>query len=177
MPVGELYIFNWDGVNGDCFTLYGVSLEDGAIGELLTPPPAKERVSNESRLEPGKRVNTRTPMQFASREVTLPMHLIAPDYATFLSRYRAFMTAITQSAEGIILYYCPYTRSSPQNTNSLKFRLQYLSCTQFAAYDGTLAKFAVRFIERYPSLGVGTAPALTMGTGGTDEEEEEGSES
>jgi len=83
------------------------------------------------------------------------------------------MTAITQSAEGILLYYCPYTRGNPQSADSLKFRLQYLSCTQFAAYDGTLAKFAVRFLERYPTLGVGTAPSITMGTGGTDEEEEE----
>jgi len=165
MPHGQLVIYDWESNQSrDAWDNWGVSLADGSVGNLLAPPAAKERVSNESRLERGKRVSTRTPMQYASREVTLEMHLVAPDHETFVTRYRAFFDAITASAEGIILEYQPYGQT-------LRFRLQYLSCTQFAAYNGTLAKFAVRFIERYPTFGIGSAQTLTINSTNPNEEE------
>ena len=147
MPHGQLNIFNWAGVNGDAFDLFGVSLSDGAVGTLLTPPAAKERVSNESRLENGKRIDIQAPAYVQSRELTLEMHLIANSYEQFLSRWRAFIAAITATGEGIKLRYTVYGQQ-------IEFNLQYLSCTQFAAYDGRLAKFALRFIERNPNNGV-----------------------
>lgn len=140
MPHGELKINNID-----AWDVWGVSLEDGAYGTLLSPPAVKARVENSSRLEKGKRIIP-TETFYDSREVTLEMHLHAPDYATFLSRYRAFLAAIT-GQQGFAMQYKPYGQT-------LYFNMMYLSCTQFAAYNGTLAKFSLRLVEPQPNLGV-----------------------
>lgn len=139
-------IYNWV----DTFNLktdFGISLSDGAVSTLLAPAPAKERISNESRLESGKRIDIYSPTYFQSRELTLEMHLIADTFEQFLSRWRAFLAAITATGEGIRLVYTVYGQS-------LTFDLQYLSCTQFGAYNGQLGKFAVRFVERNPNNGL-----------------------
>ena len=138
-------IYNWVGTY-NLKTDFGISLSDGAVSTLLAPAPAKERISNESRLESGKRIDIYTPTYFQSRELTLEMHLIADTFEQFLSRWRAFLAAITATGEGIRLVYTVYGQS-------LTFDLQYLSATQFAAYNGQLGKFAVRFIERNPNNG------------------------
>lgn len=163
MPHGQLNIFNWAGVNGDAFDLFGVSLSDGAISTLLAPPAAKERVSNESRLENGKRVDIQAPTHFQAREITLEMHLIANTFEEFLSRWRAFLAAITATGQGIKLRYTIYGQQ-------MEFNLQYLSATQFGVYNGQLGKFAVRFIERSPSNGV---VSLTLNNPNDSEEGEE----
>jgi len=163
MPHGQLNIFNWAGVNGDAFDLFGVSLSDGAISTLLAPPAAKDRVSNESRLEDGKRVDIQAPTHFQARELTLEMHLIANTYEEFLSRWRAFLAAITATGQGIKLRYTIYGQQ-------IEFNLQYLSATQFGVYNGQLGKFAVRFIERSPNNG---AVSLTMNNQNDSEEGEE----
>lgn len=162
MPHGQLKIYNWAGVNGDAWDLFGVSLSDGAVGALLAPPALKERVSNESRLENGKRIDTTADTFYQSRELTLEMHLIAPDFQTLLVNERAFFAALQANPQGIILSYIIYGQT-------LRFRLQFLSCTQFAVYNGTLAKFAVRFVERLPMNG---AASLTSGNPNNEEEEQ-----
>lgn len=163
MPRGTCTIFNWT-ASYDIKSTWGVSLSDGAISTLLAPPAAKERVSNSSRLEHGKRVDIRIPTRYEARELTLEMHLIAADYATFLTNYRAFFAALVSSPEGIILTFSIYGQQ-------VKYRLQYLSCTQFAAYDGKLAKFAVRFIERDPSNLGAEVITLNANNGGDGDEE------
>lgn len=162
MPHGQLKIFNWAGVNGDAFDLFGVSLSDGAISTLLAPPAAKDRVSNESRLEDGKRVDIQAPTHFQARELTLEMHLIANTFEEFLARWRAFLAAITATGQGIKLRYTIYGQQ-------IEFNLQYLSATQFGVYNGQLGKFAVRFIERSPNNGV----LLTLNNSNDIEEGEE----
>jgi len=152
-------IYNWV----DTYNLktdFGVSLSDGAVSTLLAPAPAKERISNESRLESGKRIDIYTPTYFQSRELTLEMHLIADTFEQFLARWRAFLAAITATGEGIRLAYTVYGQS-------LTFDLQYLSATQFAAYNGQLGKFAVRFIERNPNNGQPRVNNL-LGDGNTE---------
>lgn len=163
MPHGQLKIFNWAGVNGDAFDLFGVALSDGAISTLLAPPAAKDRVSNESRLEDGKRVDIQAPTHFQAREITLEMHLIANTFGEFLSRWRAFLAAITATGAGIKLRYTIYGQQ-------MDFYLQYLSATQFGVYNGQLGKFAVRFLERSPNNGV---VSLTLDNPNNIEEGEE----
>ena len=149
MPRGTCTIYNWDGnENGhNIKTEFGVSLSDGAISTLLAWADAKERVSNESRLEDGKRTDIMTPTRFAARTISLEMHLIASDFGDLLAKERAFLAALTNSPEGIILLFEIYGQT-------LQYRLQYISCTQFAVYGGTLAKYAVRFEERVPNNGL-----------------------
>lgn len=159
MPAGQLYIYDYTNTY-DAYTTWGVSLSDGALGTLLAPPAAKERISNESRLEDGKRIDNTTQVRYQAREITLEMHMIAPDFSTFLTNYRAFFAALNASPKGIVMQYRPYgTR--------LYYNLKYLSCTQFAAYNGQLAKFAVRFIE--PTPNGGQQMSLTMSNENTDE--------
>lgn len=145
MPRGTCTIYNWDSTY-DLKEDFGISLSDGAIGALLAPPAAKERVNNESRLEDGKRIDIYTDTHFQAREFTLEMHLIADTFEQYMSRWRAFLAAITATGQGVRLTYTIYGQS-------IQFNLQYLSCTQFAVYNGQLGKFAVRFIERQPNNG------------------------
>lgn len=145
MPRGTCTIYNWV-TTYDLKESFGVSLSDGAIGTLLAPPAAKDRVSNESRLEDGRRIDIYTDTHFQARELTLEMHLIADTFEEYISRWRAFLAAITATGQGIRLTYTIYGQS-------MQFDLQYLSCTQFAVYNGQLGKFAVRFIERLPNNG------------------------
>jgi hypothetical protein len=143
MPRGTCTIYN--GTSHNIKNEYGVSLSDGAISTLLAWADTKERITNESRLEDGKRVDEFTPTKFAARTITLEMHLIAPDFATFLAHERAFIAALTASPL-ITLTFAIYG-------STMRFRLRYLSCTQFAVYNGTLGKFAVRFEEPIPNNG------------------------
>lgn len=139
-------IYNWSRTY-NIKTAFGVSLSDGALSALLSPPAAKERISNESRLEDGKRIDIYTPTRFQSRELTLEMHLIADNFQQFLTRWRAFLAALTASPQGIIMTVVAYGQT-------LQYTLQFLSCTQFAQYNGQLGKFAVRFSEQLPTNGV-----------------------
>jgi hypothetical protein len=151
-------IYNWV-ESYNLKTDFGISLSDGAVSTLLAPAPAKERISNESRLESGRRIDIYTPTRFQARELTLEMHLIADTFEQFLNRWRAFLAAITATGQGIRLVYTVYGQS-------LTFDLQYLSATQFAAYNGQLGKFAVRFVERNPNNG---QPQTNNLLGTTDE--------
>lgn len=149
MPHGQLKIYNWDGTGTtyDAFDTWGVSLSDGAISTLLAPPAAKDRVSNESRLEDGRRIDTEAQTRFQAREMTLEMHLIASTYEQFLSRRRAFLQALTASGRGVRIMFV-------YDGQQTQFDVRYLSFTQFAVYGGTLGKFAVRFIEPKPNNGL-----------------------
>ena len=145
MPRGTCTIYNWE-ASYNLKEDFGISLSDGAISTLLAPPAAKERVSNESRLENGKRIDIYADTHFQDRELTLEMHLIADTFEQYIARWRAFLSAITATGQGIRLTYTIYGQA-------IQFDLQYLSCTQFAVYNGTLGKFAVRFVERSPRNG------------------------
>lgn len=158
MPRGICTIYN--GTNHNIKDEFGVSLSDGAISTLLAWPDAKEVVSNESRLENGKRIDTNGAVMFAARTITLEMHLIATDFATFLVNERAFIEALTATPV-VTLAFSIYGQT-------IRYRLRYVSCTQFGVYNGTLGKFAVRFEEPVPSNGM----VATTLIGGTNEGEE-----
>jgi hypothetical protein len=138
MPANQLYI-KQGGTWKDAFTTWGVSFEDGTLSNLLSFPATKQRVSNESRLEHGKRVVNVSP-RVASREISLEMHLIAPDFATFLTRLDSF-TALLEAGDIELR-----TSWRPDTV----YHLQYLSCTQFSHIQG-LAKFILRLEEPNPT--------------------------
>jgi hypothetical protein len=120
-------------------------LSNGALSALLAWPEVKERISNESRLEDGRRIDDTAPVRYQSRTITLEMHIIASSFDDFLTKERAFMHFLSDDPKGIRLeLYGVYGLTF---VNRLTFNLKYLSCTQFGVYNGTLGKFAVRFIE------------------------------
>lgn len=130
MPRGQLYI------NGqDAFQVYGLSLSDGSLSVLMQPAPLKPRVNNSSRLENGAQYIT-TACRIDQREITLEMHIIGTERN--VNQFFGYL----QGGEFVKLR----TSFHP----SVEYKLLYVSCTQFARYDG-LAKFAVRFIEPNPT--------------------------
>ena len=134
MPAGQLYI------NGqDAYTTWGVSLSDGAKAVLMQPVPLKERVSNESRLEHGKRyINTM--LKKDSREFTLEMHMTSKSWNDYLAKYAAWNDMLMSGVLNI----------STSWQNRVVYKCLYVSCAQFAEYGG-LAKFALRLIEPNPN--------------------------
>lgn len=134
MPAGQLYI------NGhDAYTTWGVSLSDGAKAVLMQPVSLKERVSNESRLEHGKRyINTM--LKKDSREFTLEMHMTSKSWSDYLTKYAAWNNLLMGGELNI--------RTSWQS--GVVYKCLYVSCAQFAEYAG-LAKFALRLIEPNPN--------------------------
>jgi hypothetical protein len=138
MPAGQLYIY-YGGQYKDAFTTWGVSLSDGALSNLMAFPPVKGRVSNESRLEHGKRVSNALPRK-ASRDITLEMHMIAPNFSAFLTKYNSFVNVLANGEIRLKTSFQP----------NVVYHLYYISCTQFSQLNG-LAKFSLRLEEPNPN--------------------------
>ena len=127
-------------------TSYGTSLSDGALSALLAPCAVKERITNESRLEKGKRIDTTVEKQYQPRDLTLEMHIIASNLTT-LQQYKTNLINDLSNKEGVRFIVNAYGKT-------FYYTLFYVSCTQFAQYGGTLAKLAIRFTEPQPNDGV-----------------------
>lgn len=131
MPAGVLYI------NGnDAYTTWGISLSDTAVSALITPPALKDRITNESRLEHGRRVINDNPKKMA-REVTLDMHMTAASSTEFLTRYAQFCSVLENGQLNITTAYQP----------NVTYKMLYLSCTQYSEFHRQLAKFSLRLLE------------------------------
>lgn len=129
-------------INGkDAFDTWGISLEDGAISTLMTPAQVKDYVSNESRLEHGKRVVVDSP-KYDSRDITLEMHLIAKSKETFLENYANFCNDVL--AKGVLHISTTYQ-------TDVTYHCLYVSCTQFSQYQFGLAKFSLKLTEPNPA--------------------------
>lgn len=134
MPLGQLYI------NGqDAFATYGVSLSDGAKAVLMQPLSLKTRISNESRLEHGRRI-INTNLKKASREFSLEMHMVSSSWEDYCNKRAAFDAMLMGGTVNI----------STSWENGVVYKCLYLSCQQFAEYGG-LAKFMLRLIEPNPN--------------------------
>lgn len=132
-------------INGkDAYTKWGVFLLDGGVSALMTPSQLKTYISNESRLQHGKRV-IRTDEQgnsltrVSARDITLSFGLKARDRVTLNSNFSGFMQELES---GLVRLECAYLPS-------VIFKLDYVSCTSFAQYE-TLAKYAIKFNEPNP---------------------------
>lgn len=132
---GELFI------NGkDAYTEYGMSLEDGAISALLTPPPLKEFVENESRIENGKKIIVGYPV-YDARDISLAFHIVAPTKEAFFTKYQA-LCAVLQ--KGIVKIKTKYQADTV-------YKFVYNSCTQFSQYSFGIAKFTLKLTEANPA--------------------------
>ena len=132
---GELFI------NGkDAYTEYGMSLEDGAISALLTPPSLKEFVENESRIENGKKIIVGYPV-YDARDISLAFHIVAPTKEAFFAKYQA-LCAVLQ--KGIVKIKTKYQVDTV-------YKFVYNSCTQFSQYSFGIAKFTLKLTEANPA--------------------------
>ena len=132
---GDLYI------NGkDAFTYWGVNLSERGLTALMTPPSLKERITNNSRLEHGKRMLNNAP-RFDSREISLDIHLIAQNCTEFFTRYNSFCEELATGALVIRTKYQP----------TVYYHTLYVSCTQYTAIIDGLAKFTLKLQEPNPN--------------------------
>ena len=130
-------------INGyDAYDSWGISLEDGSLSELMNFPPMKEWITNESRLEDGKRY-AGTPF-LAERPLTLVLHMIAKTKTEFLHNHTNFVSEVLST--GVL-----NIRTKWQITTM--YKCKYISCTQFSQYhdeNGGIAKFSLHLVEPNP---------------------------
>lgn len=135
MPKGELYI-NKDkfGQWQDAYELWGLSMTDMGLTALMTPAPNKDYITNESRLEHGKRVSTAN-AKVASRELSLPVHIKAKTKEEYYQRYLSFCEELKKGDFVIKTKY----------SNDV-YKCVYKRCPQFSQYFQEIA-FLTLFLE------------------------------
>lgn len=131
----ELYI------NGkDAYITWGMSMDDTALSELMTPPSNKAFVENESRRQHGKRVLIADP-RLSERNVTLQINLTASNEKQFLERYSSFCKELATGALKIETKYQP----------GVVYKTIYQSCSQFSQFMRGIGKFVLKLSEPNPN--------------------------
>lgn len=101
-------------INGK--TLNGISLDSSSLGQLMAPPPMKDRVQSESRIEHGTRVVTDDTPYVASRDFTLNLNVSGATESDFLTNYAALCAELRTGIVNIgvlgVTYRCTYLRVS-----------------------------------------------------------------
>ena len=138
---GELEIYT-GGSWKDAYTQWGLSLEDGGLSKLVTPRPHKQPVTNKNVTANGARVIDVSVGKVDERTLTLPMHITAPDKATFRSRYQAFVSDVL--SQGKVRLRSNYFKNG--NT-PIVFSLIYQDVQNFTEFIQEMAKFDVVFYE------------------------------
>lgn len=126
--------------NKDIYSLWGAGLIEGGLSALMTPARSKSFIENDSRILDGKQV-LEMPIKYQDRDVTLTFYLRASGYAQFTSRLEGFMAELKSGTIELRTRYQP----------GIKYRLKYLSATQFSQVGGCLGKFQIKFNEPDPT--------------------------
>lgn len=131
---GDLFI------NGkDAYTTWGMSLTDGSVSKLMTPPPMKAVIENKSRIEDGKRV-INSNAKVDERDFTLEVHFTAKSKDDFFAKYESFCNELATGVLNIRTRYQP----------TVLYKTNYLSCNQFSEFMFGIAKFTLKLNEPNP---------------------------
>lgn len=132
---GELYI------NGeDAYLLWGISMDDTSLSELMTPPANKAFIENESRLQHGKQVITANP-KLDQRNLSLQINLTAHTEEQFFARYNSFCKVLASGELRIKTKYQP----------GVVYKTLYISCGQFSQFMRGIGKFNLKLNEPNPN--------------------------
>lgn len=127
-------------------TEYGITLDDGAISSLMTPPPMKEYITNSSHLEHGERIvrsgNLVVNPRFDARDVNLQIHLEADTREEFLARYNKFCKEVL--SKGSI-------HLSHRYDPDVEYKFLYQACNQYQQWCFGVAKFILKLHEYNPA--------------------------
>lgn len=123
-------------INGK--TLTGIYLDESSVGQLLTPPPMKDRVQSSSRLEHGVRVVTEDAAYVNYRDFTLNLGVYGEDETAFLANYTALCNELKTGVVDIAVLGSTY-------------HCIYLSCQQFSQFMRGVGKFVLRLREYNPN--------------------------
>lgn len=128
-------------INGkDAFNTFGVFLGGNSIDALLTPPSAKKRISNESRLLPGIQVIDYKNVP-QSRDITLVFYFKGKDYSNLYSMIEAFIQELMNGITTFVINELPL----------VKFKLDFESSSPIKQINGKLAKISLKFTEPNPN--------------------------
>ena len=128
-------------INGkDAQSTWGIVTDTSTLAALLTPPPQKELITNESRLTNGMRVYSGA-RRIASRDISLSLQLVASTEEQFFKQYDSFCQELAGGRLVITTTFRP----------DVYYRCDYISCTQFAQYMRGIAKFTLKLNEPDPS--------------------------
>ena len=85
-------------INGrNIWSTWGAELMDGALEAILTPPPVKDYIENDSRLEHGIQITSSPEIcKMDSRELTLPFFITGNSQSDYLDKYSSFV-CVTKS--------------------------------------------------------------------------------
>lgn len=140
MPRGELFINkddlgNWQ----DAFVKWHLSMDDTGLSALMAPPPAKEYITNESRLYDGIRIDTSN-AKVDSRNLNLNVHIKAKNKDEFYGYYKSFCEELKKGSLHIKTKYSDDV-----------YKTVYVSCSQFTQFCQEMAFLTLKLIEPNPS--------------------------
>lgn len=142
-------------MNGvDAYTEYGAFLTEDApdsnnnYSELLKPASAKEHTSVNFRECDGEKLPATLLPALQPRDVTLKFAITAPNKATFMARYSAFVQMLKEGNKGWLNITLPELGKT--------FRMYYRECSewnQMTDFNGEImAKFSVKLREPNPTF-------------------------
>lgn len=120
---------------------FGVTLTRGWREALLTPPPVKSYISNDSRLSHGVAVVASAKFcKIDKREINLSFFLEGESEADYLEKYEHFLNKIAYSGEFCLKVPC------------LKrvFKLVYTQCSRYGDYGLKKSNFTLKLTENNP---------------------------
>ncbi|MBR4886821.1 MAG: hypothetical protein IKU16_06040 [Muribaculaceae bacterium] len=126
---------------------WGVKFTETSVTALMTPAPKKKYITNKSALSHGKQVlsgGANTP-RTDERDVQLTFSLRATSLARFLMQYREFVNELKKGSIDLTTHIWEDTTWFKET-----YHLNYVSCNQYAEYNGRLAKFVIKFNEPNP---------------------------
>lgn len=140
---GQVFITNTlAGITNKDLGDYGITLIRGwreALKGVLEP---KTYVTNESRLENGKRITipTKDNIKYKSREISLPMILEGTSAEDYLDKLDSFQEAIAGTIELRV----------PCLKNRV-YTLVYTDCSKYGDYGDKKGNFTLKFTEPDPT--------------------------
>lgn len=137
-----------NGATEDTEARWGIILTESSVTNLMTIPPLKSYITNESALSNGKQVLTdggNLP-KIDARDVQVVFGLHAKSLAQFIVRYRSFCEEMKKGSFTLTLHVWEGDTFYKET-----FRLLYLSCSQYSEYNGRLGKFTLKLNEPNPA--------------------------
>lgn len=126
----------------DAYVTWGLSLSDGARSKLMTPAPHKDPVTNKNVITHGVSI-VQSGVYKDARQVSLEVHITAPDSSTFKTRYADFCSKVLDVGFINLKLACAPT---------VIYHMRYVDCQQFTEFNLEMAKFTLTLEEYNPSV-------------------------
>ena len=129
-------------INGlDAYKTWGVSLESGAIAELLSAPDVKEYVTNDCPNEDGIRVSFVDGLRYKKRDVQLNICITSKGEEDYLDKYRRFLDTLKSGVT-------EWRLTADADTY---YRFVYEKMSNFSQLHFKIAKFVLNMVEPNPA--------------------------